>query len=106
MPLSCLYYSLSSHPVYFFVSLLIRYHRCMTPPLNEEVENEESRLLEMRAGRESKGCLPCYPPYLEKYPREVPSDNIVLAIVPRKRRPGRSSARFRQGCGETIDTGS
>ncbi|KAL9118737.1 MAG: hypothetical protein Q9187_004713, partial [Circinaria calcarea] len=39
----------------------------MTPPLDEEEENEESRLLEAQGRKEleNDGCPPCYPPDLE-----------------------------------------
>ncbi|KAK4990624.1 hypothetical protein LTR66_006748 [Elasticomyces elasticus] len=50
--------------------------RCMTPPLDEEEENEESRLLEVQARRELEkdGCPPCYPPYLETPLRNPPQE--------------------------------
>ncbi|KAF7507546.1 hypothetical protein GJ744_010337 [Endocarpon pusillum] len=41
--------------------------RCLTPPLDEEPENEESRLLEVES---------------------LSSDNIILEVVPRNRRRG------------------
>lgn len=46
----------------------------MTPPLDEEAENKESRLLETeaRAILERQGCPPCYPPCLEVPLRNVP----------------------------------
>lgn len=39
----------------------------MTPPLDEEEENEESRVLEAQARKEleNEGCPPCYPPDLD-----------------------------------------
>ena len=46
----------------------------MTPPLDEEEENEESRLLEAQARKEleNDGCSPCYPPDLEVPLRDPP----------------------------------
>jgi hypothetical protein len=48
----------------------------MTPPLDEEEENEESRSLEAQARQtlETEGCPPCYPSDLEIPLRNVPEN--------------------------------
>ena len=51
-------------------------HRCMTPPLDKEDENEESRILEGQAREEleSERCPPCYPPYLDVPLQQIPNE--------------------------------
>jgi len=46
----------------------------MTPPLDEEVEDNNSRLIEAKARKslENEGCPPCYPIYLEIPVRDPP----------------------------------
>ena len=46
----------------------------MTPPLDDEVEDNESREMEAEARKtlETEGCPPCYPKYLEVPLREQP----------------------------------
>ena len=50
-----------------FSALISASLRCITPPLDEQEEIKESRLLEAqtRTELENEGCPPCYPPYLD-----------------------------------------
>lgn len=48
----------------------------MTTPVDDEEENEETRLLEAQArkGLENEGCPPCYPSYLDILLRAPPEE--------------------------------
>ena len=63
--------------------------RRMTPPLDEEVENNDSRSIEANARKilENKGCPPCYHTYLE-IPLRDPPEKYRAVIVYWKSFPG------------------
>ena len=66
----------------------------MTPPLDEEVENNTSRSIESQARKvlENEGCPPCYPTYLE----------IPLRDPPQKYRPITSYWKSFPGTGDVV----
>ena len=74
-------YGTFKHAIYLFLVLTLRRRRCITPPLDEEEENEESRLLEAQARKEleNDGCLPCYSLDLE-FPLRNPPEKYQPII--------------------------
>ncbi len=67
-------YSSSKHPLRFVPVLMRCQRRSLTPPVDEDEKNEESRRLEAHARKELEdaGCPPCYPPDVEITTRNVP----------------------------------
>lgn len=54
----------------------------MTPPLNEEVEDNDSRSIEAKARKilENEGCPPCYPIHLEIPLRDPPEEYQAIIL--------------------------
>ena len=61
--------------MYILLTLMRWQYRSITPPLDEE-DDEESRLLESQARNdlENDGCPACYPPYLDVPVRDPPEE--------------------------------
>ena len=89
----------------------------MTPPVDEEEEDEESRLLEVQSRKEleNEGCPPCYPPDLDIPLRNIPEKYRAITSY-WKSFPGtgdvvlraqlsdwQNFARFKGGFGDSTD---